>query len=471
MHILLAKFFPYVYLADNGEEGYAAYRCHRPDIIVTDINMPAMGGFEMAQKIKKDEPEAKIIIVSALEERQYLYQAINIGIFRYLSKPARVPALIEALCDAASAIEHEKNTKIMEGRLKDIFNYQNNLLAMVQDGVPILVNRQFLDFFGVSNLENFMEERMGLDPLLLEHKGFLFSAGESRWYDEALKNPGKLFHTKMTNYNGEIRHLILKLRTVPEKENCAILSFDDITELNLLTIFDSKAVQNDKKNQDRYAVIKLMKVVKDNNAEVKLHDFYRGLTIVNSAVLVKIDENEIVLKTTYSQLKAIKLSKQMTISSELFPYSVICRSVKAIDFDEQTVTFFQMEFSQKRADKRASIRLEPDPKQHSVTLFYRDIKYFGQTRIVDLSICSAKIEIDAFPAGLAVNELVKIAIVLFSDKQPSNILITATVHRIDHNPQNYHIILLFDLQGQNLQKLTGYLSMRQMELIREFKAL
>lgn len=471
MHILLAKFFPYVYLADNGAEGYAAYRCHRPDIIVTDINMSVMDGLEMAQKIKKDEPEAKIIIVSALDEKKYFQKAINIGIFRYLSKPVRVPVLIEALCDAASAIEHEKNIKIMEGRFKDIFNYQNNLLAMVQDGTPILVNRQFLDFFGVSNLENFMEEHMGLDPLLLEHNGFLFSVGENRWYDEVLKTPGKLFHTKMVNHNGEIRHLILNLRTVPEKENCAILSFNDITDLNLLTIFDSNAVLSDKKNQDRYAVMKLMNVVKDNNAEVKLHDFYRGLTIVNGAVLVKIDENEIVLKTTYSQLKAIKLSKQGTISSEIFPYSVICRAVKAIDFDKQTVTFSQMEFTPESADKRTYIRLEPDPAQNSVTFFYRDIKYFGQTRIVDLSIRSVKIEIDALPAGLAVNELVKIAIVLFSDKQPSNILTTATVYRIDHNPQNYHIVLLFDLPDQNLQKLTAYLSMRQMELIREFKDL
>lgn len=471
MSILLAKLFPNVWSAGDGKTAYELYKLHHPAIVLSDINMPEMTGLELARKLKADDDDVRFIILSAFDEKEYLHEAIEVGVFRYVSKPTKVPLLIDALYAAAVAINSERNKRIFENQLKDIFNYQNNLLIMLKDGEPAIVNQQFLDFFGVTSLHQFIQKYEGLDKLLLEHQGFLYSTQEREWFKEATASPGKLFHTKILNHGGTVRHLIMKLKKIPEKEGYTILSFDDITDLNLLMIYDSKAAKNDKMLQERSGVIKLLKVIRDNSAEVKLHNFYRGLTVVNSAVFVKIEENDMTLKTTYSQLKSIKISKNITITSELFPYSILCKSVKAIDFDEQTVTFSDVQFVEKSADQRAFIRLEPEEKRHSVTLFYREIKFFGTARIIDISICSVKIEIDALPAGLSISETVKLAMVFDTNKQPLNFSISGTVYRIDNFTRNYHVVILFELTSTNSEKLTNYLAIRQLELIREFKAL
>ena len=468
---LLTKFFPHLDYAENGETGYEHYRKHTPEIILTDIKMPGMSGFDLAKAIKKENNDVRIIFLSAFDEKEYLHHAINIGVFRYLSKPTKVPLLITTLHQAVLSIHHEHNKRIFERQLNDIFNYQNNLIMMLNEGKPVLVNRQFLDFFGVKNLDEFMQQYEGLDRLLLEHQGFLYPTSESGWFEKALENPGKLFHTKVLNQHKQARHLIMKLRTIPEKEGFSILSFDDITDLNLMMIFDGDAAKKDQKLHDCSAVMKLMNVIKENASEVKLHNFYRGLTIINSAVLIKMDTKNVVLKTAHSQLKAIKLAKNITITSELFPYSVLCKAANAIDFDQQTVTFSDMQFVKESADQRGKIRLEPDEERHTVTLFRNEIKFFGKTRIVDISICSVKLEIDALPAGLGTGESARIVIVFETDTQPINLSISGTVYRIDSFAKTFHIVFLFELIPPNSDKLLTYIANRQMELIREFKAI
>ena len=88
MSNLLSRISDNVIVANDGEEGYKKYIEFHPKIVITDINMPKMNGFEMIKKIKALEPECKIIIMSAYDEKEYLYNAINLGVFRYISKPA-----------------------------------------------------------------------------------------------------------------------------------------------------------------------------------------------------------------------------------------------------------------------------------------------------------------------------------------------------------------------------------------------
>lgn len=468
---LLRKFSPHIFYADNGEVGYQLYLEHTPDIVLTDIKMPGMSGFDLAKAIKADNNDVRIIFLSAFDEKEYLYEAIDIGAFRYLSKPTKVPLLVETLHKAVLSIHNERHKRIFEKQLSDIFNYQNNLLMMMDKGEAILVNRQFLDFFGAKTIHEFMQQRNGIGGLLLEHQGFLYPTPESGWFEKALANPGKLFHTKVLNHSGEARHLIMKLKTIPEQEGFSILSFDDITDLNLMMIFDGNAAKSDQKAHDNRAVMKLMNVIKENASEVKLHNFYRGLTIINSAVLIKMDDKQVVLKTAHSQLKAIKLAKNITMTSELFPYSVLCKGTNMIDFDQQTVTFSDMQFVHESADQRLNIRLEPDENRHSVTLFRNEIKFFGKTRIVDISICSLKLEIDALPAGLSPGENARIVMVLETDTQPINLSISGTLYRIDTFSKSFHVVFLFELIPPHRDKLLGYIANRQMELIREFKAL
>ncbi|MDD2829870.1 MAG: response regulator [Sulfuricurvum sp.] len=468
---LLTKFSPNIYHAETGDSGYEYYCKYSPDIVLTDIKMPGISGLEFAKKVKDDDNNVRVIFLSAFDDKEYLHEAINIGAFRYLSKPTKVPLLITTLHEAVLSIHKERNNRIFENQLTDIFNYQNNLIMMFKNTEPIVVNRQFLDFFGVQTLNEFTNTHNEIGELLLEHNGFLYSTPESGWFEKALKNPGKLFHTKVYNHNNKTCHLIMKLRLIPQKEGYSILSFDDISDLNLMMIFDGNAAKSDQKHHDSTAVRKLMNVIKENGSEVKLYNFYRGLTIVNNAILISMDDQQVVLKTSYSQLKAIKIAKNITITSEIFPNTVLCNTTGSVDFDKQTVTFSDMQFVNESANQRANIRLEPDTERHSVTLFLNEIKYFGKTRIVDISICSVKLELDALPAGLSVGETVNIVMVFETEKQPLNLSVTSKVYRIDNRSKSFQIVFLFELSSIYHDKLLDYIAKRQMELIREFKAI
>lgn len=470
MQILLDKIFKNVFIAHDGQEGYAEFLKVKPKIVITDINMPNLNGFAMIKKIKETTPECKIVVLSAYDDKEYLHTAIKLGVFRYLTKPAKVPHLLDALYDTVVSINKDENSRIFLAQLQNIFNYQNNIVVMMQKEKLILANQRFNEFFGVDSLDEFNYKYRSIDNLLLEHREFLYTTPSSKWLETAIKNPGKLYHTKIQNHHGENRHLILKLRNIPQKEEHYILSFDDVTELNLMSLFDADTAKIDEASKNKKAVLALLQVVKENSSEVKVHSFYKGLTIVNPAVVTDIGEESFSLKTANIQLKAVQFTKYMTITSEIFPKDVTCRSVKKIDSDNQTIIVDDASFVSRSAADRKYTRLEADA-DHKCTIYFKNIKFPGESSIVDISEVSAKLKTDALPAGIEVGTKIKVAMSLKLKGVLISISAHCSVYRIEENKRDYNIIVLYELSQKNLWDIRSYLANRQMELIREFKSI
>ncbi len=97
MKLILQSEVKVFYQAYNGEEGLAYYKEKKPDIIITDINMPVMSGLDMAMVIKNMDRSRPIVIVSAFDERGILLDAINICIDGFVVKPINVELLMERL--------------------------------------------------------------------------------------------------------------------------------------------------------------------------------------------------------------------------------------------------------------------------------------------------------------------------------------------------------------------------------------
>ncbi len=74
-------------LAKDGVEGLELYKKVLPDIVITDIMMPNKTGLEMAQEIKKIDPNCNIIILSAFSEVDKFLTAIDVGVMKYFIKP------------------------------------------------------------------------------------------------------------------------------------------------------------------------------------------------------------------------------------------------------------------------------------------------------------------------------------------------------------------------------------------------
>lgn len=68
VNIFFNKFVNTFYIAKNGEEGLSIFKEQDIDVVITDILMPQMNGFEMLEEIRKINPHIFVIIVSASDE-------------------------------------------------------------------------------------------------------------------------------------------------------------------------------------------------------------------------------------------------------------------------------------------------------------------------------------------------------------------------------------------------------------------
>lgn len=83
--------------AYNGKEGMKLIRRERPDIIISDINMPEMDGLKMIAGLKSEFPNMQLIILTGYREFEYARQAIELGVSRFLLKPSKMNELYEAV--------------------------------------------------------------------------------------------------------------------------------------------------------------------------------------------------------------------------------------------------------------------------------------------------------------------------------------------------------------------------------------
>jgi DNA-binding NarL/FixJ family response regulator len=72
--------------ANDAKSGHRAFLQKRPDVTVIDINLPDISGFELMRRIRRDDPEAKIIIFSMIDDPAIVVRAIEMGAQGFVSK-------------------------------------------------------------------------------------------------------------------------------------------------------------------------------------------------------------------------------------------------------------------------------------------------------------------------------------------------------------------------------------------------
>lgn len=135
-----------LYIAGNGKEGLVLYKEHRPDIVVTDIQMPVMNGLAMAADIKDINPDQAIIILSAYNDTEYLFRALEIGLQDYITKPISIERLQEKLIKVVGQInlnaEFVKQHKLLE-QYKLLVDEKAIIAKIGADGRICYVNQKY----------------------------------------------------------------------------------------------------------------------------------------------------------------------------------------------------------------------------------------------------------------------------------------------------------------------------------------
>jgi len=86
--------------AKDGKEALKIFSESQPDIVLTDIRMPYIDGLELTKEIKKLDPFAVVILLSAYDEFMYAQQAVKLGAFDYILKPIDIDILMKTIKDA-----------------------------------------------------------------------------------------------------------------------------------------------------------------------------------------------------------------------------------------------------------------------------------------------------------------------------------------------------------------------------------
>jgi two-component system chemotaxis response regulator CheY len=83
--------------AESGIQAVAKYRELKPDLVTMDIVMPDMGGIEAVREICKSDPDAKILMCSAMGQQALVVEAIQAGAKDFVVKPFQPSRVLEAV--------------------------------------------------------------------------------------------------------------------------------------------------------------------------------------------------------------------------------------------------------------------------------------------------------------------------------------------------------------------------------------
>ncbi|WP_276358106.1 response regulator transcription factor [Cohnella caldifontis] len=108
--------------AIDGQEGLRIVRQLRPDIVLTDVNMPEMNGLEMISTLREEGFEGKFVILSGYSDFEYARQAVRLRVDDYLSKPVTLESLKTVLSKVTEQLEQDRSAESEYRQLKDQMN-------------------------------------------------------------------------------------------------------------------------------------------------------------------------------------------------------------------------------------------------------------------------------------------------------------------------------------------------------------
>ncbi len=93
--------------AANGELGAKEYEKHKPDLVTMDITMPVMDGIGAVKKIIAFDPEAQIVMISALDQKFMVLTAIQSGARHYIIKPFSSEKVLTVINDVLNSTKNK----------------------------------------------------------------------------------------------------------------------------------------------------------------------------------------------------------------------------------------------------------------------------------------------------------------------------------------------------------------------------
>ena len=135
-----------IFVAFNGEEGLKFYNEYKPDIIISDLNMPVMNGIEMCKEIKKINMYQPIILVTGHSDVEHLKEAINLGINSFVEKPiTSIDLLYLKIEEQVKRLSDTQELSIISKSKKEKKMIVNNMISSIMYEDDESINYSSLD--------------------------------------------------------------------------------------------------------------------------------------------------------------------------------------------------------------------------------------------------------------------------------------------------------------------------------------
>ncbi len=116
-----------VLTARDGQQGLVTFRQHRPPLVITDVQMPGISGYDVLQEVLSLEPQTLVIIVTAFSTVAQAVDAMKVGAYDYLAKPFSR----DQLCLTVAKAFEFRNLKQENSALRDVLATRDDSLRII----------------------------------------------------------------------------------------------------------------------------------------------------------------------------------------------------------------------------------------------------------------------------------------------------------------------------------------------------
>lgn len=153
---ILTKYNIAVSFAKDGKQAVKAAIKKQPHLILMDVNMPEMNGFEACEALKKDErtKEIPVIFLTIIEKKEDIVKGFELGAVDYITKPFHQAELIARVNTHLKLYQQKQDIRVSEAKLNAVINSIPDLIFYKNlEGKYTGCNSAFADFLGMTSTE------------------------------------------------------------------------------------------------------------------------------------------------------------------------------------------------------------------------------------------------------------------------------------------------------------------------------
>jgi CheY-like chemotaxis protein len=158
----LGKFFSRrfneVKSAGDGKQAVELYHEFKPDLIVTDIQMPVMNGLEMIEEIRKTDKDIPFVVITAFSEIEYLRKAIELQVDFFIEKPVVRTHLDNIIERASAQILNKRAVRERDQMIQTILGWHPYFSIICKGENISHISSNLLNFLGYHSCEEFVEK-------------------------------------------------------------------------------------------------------------------------------------------------------------------------------------------------------------------------------------------------------------------------------------------------------------------------